>query len=406
MKRKSDILLIITLMILAGNLRAPITGIGTLVTIIQDDLGLSSTLAGLITTLPIIVFAVVSPFASSVSRRIGLWKTIMAGLLFIFAGQIIRASTNTLGMFLGTAIMGVGIAIGNVLLVSLIKLYFPDKLGPVTSMYSTSMALIASVSIGISAPIAVGTGNSWRIALAVWIILALCSIVLWVFQKNGAKKVPDEALKAVPDVLTAECNSRRQPGKLSIYRSVLAWQFAVFMGLQSLLFFSITAWIPAILQSRGYTIEQAGFMALFLQLVSIPATFIVPFLITRQKTQCKLVFLFCSVFLVGFVLFFFAKNTTVHYISIICIAIGMGPGISFGNMFISLRTRSAEQAAALSGMGQSLGYTLAAVGPVFIGFIFDLTQSWTIPIIFLMVSVVILMITGMLAGRDRYVFDV
>ncbi len=387
--------MLFTLTILAANLRACITGVGSLIPIIRADLGLSNTLAGLITTLPLLVFAAVSPAAAQFSRRFGFGRAVLFGLLALFLGEGIRSYTNTLGLFLGTALMALGITIGNVLLVSLIKFLFPDRVGSVTGIYSTSMALSACVSIGISVPVAVGLGLGWRNALSMWMILAFFSIVLWISQMPRLKEAPAETL---PD-------AEETKPKRSVYRSKLAWQFAAFFGFQSLLFYSLTAWVPSILQSRGFTVEQAATVAFLLQLFNLPSTLLVPILCARYRDQRLPLLVFSLLFLTGTTLFLFSGKSVLTYISIIIAALGMGSGLGFGNLFISLRTRNAQEAAALSGMGQCLGYLFAAAGPVFLGFLFDLTGSWTLPLLFILCCILLMSYFGLKTARDRFLFD-
>jgi CP family cyanate transporter-like MFS transporter len=258
------------------------------------------------------------------------------------------------------------------------------------------MALSASISIGISVPVADGLGDGWRNALSMWMILAALSIVLWLIQMPQLNQASAPA-QPEPD--------RQSAGKArSVYRSRLAWQFAAYFGLQSLLFYSLSAWIPSILQSRGYTVEEAATIAFILQLFNLPSTFLVPILCARCRDQRLPVLVFCSLFFTGTVLFLFAGKATLTYVSILIAALGMGSGLGFGNVFISLRTRTAQEAAALSGMGQSMGYLLAATGPVLLGFLFDQTGSWMLPLLFSVVCILLMGFFGLKTARDRYLF--
>jgi len=257
-KAASRKLLLAAIVGISFSLRAPITSIGSLAGLIHEDLGVSNGFVGFITTLPLIAFAVCSPFISKVSDRLGIGKTMLAGLIAIVAGGVLRAYTGTIGLLIGTALIGVGISVANVLIPSIVKLKFPERIGIVTGIYITSMAIFASVGAGVSYPLA-KAGLGWESASVVWAGIAFLAIFAWFPQRKLGTHA--EAIAALLKNKTARSASDpkmqcgRQSGgagkRKNIWKSPLAWYITLFFGLQSLNFYSLTAWIPSILQGNG-----------------------------------------------------------------------------------------------------------------------------------------------------------
>lgn len=388
MKKTDSFLVIIGILFISFNLRAPITAVGSIVEMIQVEYALSSVAAGLITTLPLIAFAIVSPFVAKISAKIGHSKTMMIGLLLILVGEICRSYTGVVGLFAGTVIIGTGIAIGNVIIPSIIKMYFPGKVGMITSIYTSGMCIFAAVGAGVSVPLAKGVNLGWKNALASWFVLTVLTILIWLPQLFKKQQIS---------------NIQKTSGKTSIWKSGLAWWVTLFMGTQSLLFYSLVAWLPTIVISKGMSDSFAGNMALLFQLMAIPATLLVPVLCDKFKDQRILVAVTCAIYAGGMICFLFGQTSVVITIAVICMAIGMGGSISLSIAFISLRSPNSARASELSGMSQSAGYLFAALGPIVTGLIFDIQSTWTIPLIIFIVLIVFLAVCGMYAGRNKTV---
>lgn len=383
-------LLIIGIIFVAFNLRPAITAVGPIIGLIRTDLGISNGGAGFITTLPLLSFAVFSILAPSIGRVLGNERTIFLGLLVLFFGIIIRSMGFTNTLFLGTLLLGVGVAIGNVLLPSILKSKFPEKFGILTSTYTTSMSTFAALGSGISIPLAQGMGLGWQKALGIWAVVAIMTMIIWIPQLRQKR----ESQNASKTGLSTN---------MALWRSSLAWQVTLFMGLQSFLFYCSVAWLPEILESRGMNLSFAGWMVSLMQLIGLPTTFFAPVLAGRFQNQKGIVLVICSFYFAGTLGLIFGAAHWLLVISVISIGIAQGASISLALTLIGLRTKGAKQAADLSGMAQSVGYLLAAIGPSLIGFIVDHTHSWTIPLVILVVVIVLMMVTGVGAGRDRYV---
>ncbi len=383
-------LLVAGIVLVAFNLRPAITSVGPLVGMIQEDVGLAHWSAGLLMSFPLLIFAAMSSIVPKLANRLTNEKTLLVGLISLLIGIGIRSIPMTFFLFAGTLFIGLGIAIGNVLLPAVVKDKFPHKFGLMTSVYSTSMGLIASLASGVSVPLAKDLNLGWQGALIVWGLPAALAILLWIYllkfnhgNHGGIKKISSSSN--------------------GMWRSPLAWQVAIFLGFQSFLFYVTISWLPEILHSHGMSMGTAGWMLSFTQLVGLPASFFIPVIAGRYRSQIWIAFMLGMCSVVGYGGLLFGSSQSILIVSIILIGIALGGNFPLALSYIGLRSRNVNQAAALSGMTQSYGYILAAVGPLFIGYLFDKTHLWTIPLIALIVISVVVMVFGMLSGRNRYV---
>lgn len=383
------ILLAVGIIFVAAALRAPFTSVGPLLGMIRDDLGLSSTLAGAITTLPLLAFALLSPFAPQLARRFGTANVLMLALLALSTGILIRSGAGAVMLYAGTAVIGLSIAVCNVLLPGLIKGKFPERIGLMTGVYTVSMNICAAAASGISVPLAQHAGFGWRGTLALWFAVAALATIFWIPQMRNRTKGS-----------TAD----HKPSSIRIWRSPLAWQVTLFMGLQSLLYYVLIAWFSVILSERGMSSSHAGWILSLMQLAQLPFTFFVPLWAGRMKNQRSLVIITSILFMIG-ILGVWLGSTA--WMAVWAIGIGIAGGFAFGlaMMFFSLRTRSTQEASELSGMAQSVGYLLAAMGPALFGLLHDVTHSWNVPLALLAVASVLLFMAGLGAGSSRFVGD-
>lgn len=385
---KTTWLQVLGIIVIASTLRSPLTSVGPIISYIQDGLHISNVLAGFITTIPLIAFAIVSPFVPKISRRLGMERTLLFSTVLLGVGIIIRSLGTTSLLLLGTALIGVAIAFGNVLLPSLIKLKFPFQFGLLTAFYTVAMNISASLAAGVSYPIA-GTGLGWKGALGCWALFAIIAIFIWLPQTKKSD-------------LELGSGSSEQKLETPLLKSPLTWTVTLSMGLQSLLFYTTAAWIPAMLQAQGMSANNAGWMFSIMQFSQMPMTFLIPILAGRRRDQRPLVALFGAFYFIGFGgLLLGLTSLTLLWM----ILLGLAGGASFGlvMMFFSLRTHTAYEAAELSGIAQSIGYLLAAVGPVFYSYLHDATNSWGIANILYIVTAICLIFSAMHAARDGYV---
>lgn len=388
-RKSASLMLIIGIIFIAANLRAPLTSVGPLVKFIRDNLHISNTLAGMITTLPLFAFALFSPIAPRLGRKFGVELVLLLSVIFLTVGIILRSLSGVAGLFIGTAIIGLAISVANVLIPSLIKRDFLEKIGVMTGVYSISMNTFGAIASGISVPIATRLGLKWSGALGIWGILSFISIILWLPQVKRNDERVSEGYKTVSS-------------NVNLWKSSLAWQVSLFMGLQSLVFYSMVAWMPEILMQKGMSSNRAGWMLSLMQLALIPFTFIVSVLAGRRSNQRSLVISGCLFILIGILGLLYGSSQFV-FLWIIILGIGGGFAFSLSMMFFSLRTENSNEAAQLSGMAQSFGYLLAAFGPILFGFLHDVTNGWKVPLQALIGITALLFIFGLGASRNRYV---
>jgi CP family cyanate transporter-like MFS transporter len=379
--RARTLLLILGIMLVAANLRAAITGLGPLIGTIRSQTDLSNSITGMLTALPLLAFAILSPLAPKIARRIGIETTLLISLVVLTIGIIVRSAPSVTTLFIGTLIIGLAIAVGNVLLPSLVKRDFPGQVGMMTGAYSVSMNVFGALASGISVPLSIGAGFGWRGSLVSWAFLAGLAVLCW---------LPQLRYRHIPEI----------PVKRgSIWRSTLAWQVTLFMGLQSLMFYINATWLPVLLHERGMSIISAGWMLSVMQFVSLPVSFIVPILAGRWQNQRGLVVVTVLSHLIGYI-GLMCGPAALTWLWIVCIGMALGASISLALAFFGLRAHDAGQSAELSGMAQSIGYLLAAVGPILFGLFHDLTHTWSISLMILVIASVLLLFVGLGAGRN------
>ncbi|MCP9291539.1 CynX/NimT family MFS transporter [Gracilimonas sediminicola] len=381
-------LLISGIILIALNLRPALASVGPLIAEIRESTGLSNSLLGLLTTLPLIAFGLVSMLTTLFTRRFGIEKTLFGALILLTIGILARLIQSPVALFGGTLMLGIAIALGNVLLPSLVKRDFPDKSGPLTSLYSSMMGIGASLAAGLSVPISKGMGLGWRYTLALWSLPAFIALLIWIPQ------------------LRYNTNSSR----LSSFRKALkkmagsatAWQVAVFMGLQSLAFYVILAWLPDILQSRGLSESYSGWMLSLSQGTGVLGTLLIPYFAGKKSNQQSIVWML--ILMEGVCLAALMLTDTFGvavWVSVLGFALGGSFGLAL--LFIVLRSHDTQEATELSGMAQSAGYILAAIGPILIGALYDLTGNWNVPLGFLLGVLVIKAGFGHFAGKPKKV---
>jgi len=382
------ILTVVGIILIAANLRAAITAVGPLIGDILHTTGLSGTTAGMLTTLPLIAFAILSPITPKLARQFGMEKTLFIGLLVLSLGILLRYFPSTIFLFVGTALIGSAIAVGNVLLPSLIKRDFAHNIGIMTGAYSLSMGIFAALASGLSVPIAHGLQVGWRGSLFSVVFLSIVATLIWIPQLHSLHIPQKSSIDKVS-------------GK-SIWRCPLAWQVTLFMGLQSLAFYVSISWLPAILIDRGYSAESAGWILSLMQFVSLPVSFIVPMIAGRSRNQSGLAALVSLLGMIGFTGLLLG-NDALLFLWIMFIGLGQGGSISLALTMFALRAPNVMVSAELSGMAQSIGYTLAACGPILFGFLHDVTNDWNPSLLGIIAVIFLQLLVGLGAGKDAYV---
>lgn len=381
---KQGVLLFTGILMIATTLRVTFTGAAPLLDTIRADYGLTTAQTGMLTTLPLLAFALVSPLAAGIARRLGMERSLFAAMLLICAGIAIRSLPSPALLFVGTAIIGCGIAMGNVLLPGIIKRDYAGQVAKLTGAYSVTMGAAAALGSAVIVPLSL-MGAGWHGALLMLMAFPLLAMLLWLPQLRVAKP--------------ASLSSSPVTQSRGIWRSPLAWQVTLFLGINSLIYYVVIGWLPAILISHGYSESGAGSLHGLLQLATASPGILVPLILHRLRDHRALavvVALLCAVSSAGFWLW---PDQAVLWT--LMFGFGSGGTMILGLTFIGLRASSAHQAAALSGMAQSVGYLLAACGPPLMGKIHDTSDSWQIPLIACAILSVLMALFGAWAGRDR-----
>jgi len=381
-----NILLIAGIIFVSLNLRPALASVGPLIGAIRDTTGLSNTLLGLLTTLPLIAFGLISTLTPLVTRRLGIEGTIAAALVLLTGGLLLRVIPVDAALFGGTLLAGIAIAFGNVLLPSIVKRDFPNHTGVMTSVYSGVLGLGSTLAAGISVPMAFNFNWGWHWALGGWAAVSVFTFFLWVPQLKDL---------TLPKHKKSFLQSLKDLGS-----STNAWYVALFMGLQSLGFYVILAWLPEILQDRGLSAATAGWMLSLSQGMGVLGSIVLPFWAERLKDQRKLIWL---LLIMEFISLFGLLSPEPYLVELWVSLIGFSLGGSFGLalLLIILRSPDTETATELSGMAQSIGYLLAATGPIIFGALHDLSKNWFIPLIFLFATGICKLLMGLGAARPQ-----
>ena len=382
-KQTNKVIILLGIIFLGMILRTPITSVGAIIGPLKNLLEINNTVAGLITTIPLIAFAIFSPLVAKISNKIGLEKTIFLATIVASIGLLLRFYINTSVFFVTTFIIGVGITVGNVLLPGLTKKYFPENLGVMTGFYAVVMNVSASIAAGISYPILNtnigGEKFSTGLAVNIWLIISVLNIVIYAIITKNSKSE-----RIVKD---------KKTGVTGYLKSLKMWSVMLSMGLQSALFYCSVSWFAEIMISKGFTPSEAGLLLSISQFAQFPSTFLVPVL--AEKIKNKLIIpIFITLgyvaSLIGMV--YIQGNFALMTIYIVLFALAGGGSFSYVMYLFSAKSKNEEEAADISGLAQAGGYWLAAIFPPLLGYVRDVL-NWDVAIYILIVTASLLFIT-------------
>ncbi|MEU5566513.1 MFS transporter [Micromonospora musae] len=376
-------LTLLGVVLLALNLRAAIAGLAPLLPDVRLELGLGSGTAGLLTTLPVLCFGLISPFAALLGRRIGVQRSLLMAMLVIIAGSLVRAAPGIWWLLAGTVLIGAGITVGNVLVPSAVKQDFSQRQGAVTALTTAALTGGAALAAAVTAPLA-HTGLGWRGALLVVGAPAAVAALVWLPQLRRRHVAPPLRL-----------------GDTAVLRSPVTWALAAFMGMQSLTYYAMLAWLPTLLRDGGVSAADAGWALALFNLLGIATAVLTPTLAARRGDQRGLGLLVCLTWAACLLGLLAAPSGYLVWATIGGLAQGAGIGLAL--TLLVLRARTPESARDLSGTVQSVGYLLGATGPVLVGVLHDGSGGWTFPLTALCVAVAAMAVAVLGAGRDRQV---
>lgn len=390
--RWSKWFLLSAVLLLAFNLRPAVTSLGAVLSDVSADLSLSPTLAGLLTTLPVVCFAVFGASAASFARRVGPRHVLVGSLSAVVVGSVLRVIGDSAVLFTIASVVALaGMATGNVLIPAIVKARFPNRIGLVTAAYTTILAIGTTVPGALTVPISEATG-SWRYGLGTWACTAVIALLPWLFLARGERPMA-----------ASTAGGQRRLTMRDLAHSPIAWALALYFGLQSTQAYVAFGWLAQIYRDAGLDAAYAGFLMSLLPIAGIPMSLAIPTIAARLPDQ-RLVVLGCGIsYVLGYVGLLIAPASAAL---LWVLLIGLGGGaFPLSLTMIGLRARSSEVTVRLSGFAQSVGYLLAAAGPLTVGALYGATGGWTIPIGLLLALVVPQVIAGMFAGRPGYVDD-
>ncbi len=386
--RWQRVLVLVGIVVLGFNLRPAAVSIGPVLDEIRSTLGMSGTTAGILTTLPVLAFAAFGALAPELARRAGVHRVTLVSLVAVVVGLGTRARTDQIWLFLLMSFVALaGMATANVLLPSLVRLHFPTRVGLVTSLYTTSMAIGLTAASVLTVPISEQLG-SWRWGLLAWAVTAVVAALPWLGLVRH-----DRSLAATPHTVRLR----------DVARTRLGWAMATFFGLQSLQAYSIFGWFAQVYRDAGFSATTAGLLLGVITAMSIPLSFVIPSLAARLHSQTWLILALGACYPVGYIGLILAPAEGAWLWAVM---VGIGASIfPLVLTLIALRARTSEGTAALSGFTQSVGYLIAAVGPLGIGVLYDATGGWTVPLSVMCVLVLGQIAAGLLVARPSYIED-
>ena len=392
-KKYPLVILFLSIIFTAALLRSTIVIVGPISEIIIFDLKISATNFGLITTIPLIVFALSSASIPFIASKGGLINTLIGGLLLIMIGSLLRSIESYNILLIGTIFVGFGISISNVLIPALIKEYAGEHRAIFTSSYLCMQNIMASVASGIAFFIAINV--SWSFLMLIWIVPAIIAITLWFKYKKDTK-----ATNSSKNLSFAAWSIIK-----SLLKSKYAWALSMIMGLQSVLYYTSVTWLPKIALDNEFSQEFISFLMISFQLSPLPALFLVPILVKKIKQDSYMVLLAGIIILIGAVLLRMTQSESLFLFATVLVSLGTGISFAWVVAIITNRSKDSQQASSLSAMSQTIGYSLAAIGPWLGGLLVDLTSDSKMITIFMLIIGLVLMVTSIYLYLTRHKFS-
>jgi MFS transporter, CP family, cyanate transporter len=377
----------VAVVLAALNLRPAVTSVGAVLDEIRGSLGASATWGGVLTTAPGLCFALAGSTAPWVARRIGLPAAVSLSLALLTGGLVVRVLDGQFAVLGGTLVATAGIALANVLIPVVVKNAFSTRIGLMSGLYTGALQTGGALGSAVTPPVGAALGG-WRQGLGSWAVLAGLALVLWLVAAR-TRPAP------------VETGDTPHPRGRSLLGNPLAWTITLFFGLQACMAYIVMEWLPEVFMDAGVSRGDAGLLVGICSVIGLPVSLILVPMAARSRGQ--------SWWIVGLVLFglvgvvgVMTAPSAEPLLWSICLGAGMSV-FSLAITTITLRARTGEDTSRLSAMAQGFGYLLGALGPFLFGLLHDLTGSWTVPFVLLLVSSTGQLVFGWLAGRPRYV---
>lgn len=372
-----NILVVITI---ALNLRAPITSIGPMIEYIQEHYKINSALAGMLTTLPLIAFGLISFFVAYFSQI----KALFFALILIVFGEFIRSYWGNIGLFSGVFLIGAGIAIANVLLPSFVKEKFAKNAYKIMGLYGSIIGLSSIAGVALSLPLL----KIFEVpqAMFFWVVLALIALIFY-FPHLKNKRLLRPKKKSI--------------NKINLFLNLTAWKVTIVMGLQSFLSYSLFAWLSVMISEKGFGIDFGSNVLLLSQIIGMPVAFLLPVVLSKLRTHAKsfVIVLLGFLYVLSFILVFFCDVKLVLLLAAIFLGFASSGVFTISLLFIAIKSSNSFIAAKLSAMSQGIGYLIAAQAPWIIGMLHDSFGNFTLGFVMLIIVAIILNIFVFLAYK-------
>lgn len=390
-------LLVVGIVLAALNLRPAITSLGALLEEVRDGLGMSGSVAGLLTSVPPLCFAVFGVTAPRLARRFGAGAVVCAGMVAIGTGLLIRPyAGGTVAFLATTALALMGIAVSNVLMPVIVKRWFPDRVGSMTGLYSMALAMGTATAAAVTVPLTGALGGNWQSGLALWAALAAAAVLPWlpfVRERRGTRAGRPAAREG------------DGPGTppLHVTRSRTAWALAVFFGLQATAAYITMGWMAQIFRDAGVPAGKAGLLLAVTMVMGVPLAFVIPRLATRLPHQGPIVLALGVSGLAGYAGLYLAPAAGAWAWAVL---LGVANcAFPLALTMVGMRARTGAGVAQLSAFAQSTGYLISIPGPLLVGVLYQHSGGWGLPIALMAGLMIPQMAVGVLAGRDRTVED-
>ncbi|WP_205571305.1 MFS transporter [Streptomyces sp. YIM 130001] len=393
---------VIGIVLAAVNLRPAITSLGALLEEVRDGLGMSGSVAGLLTSVPPLCFALFGVAAPRLARRWGAGAVVCAGMIAIALGLAIRPFIGgTPGFLAASALALMGIAVSNVLMPVIVKRWFPDRVGTMTGLYSMGLAAGTSLAAAVTVPVTDALGGDWQLGLGVWALLAAVAVVPWLPLVRN-RGLGDAAGSAAPRTGTTPKSGTPKPDAggdgLRITRSGTAWALAVFFGLQATGAYVTMGWMPQIFRDAGVSAGTAGLLLAVIMAMGVPLAFVIPRLAVGMRNQGPIVLTLGISGLIGYAGLYLAPAGGAWVWALL---LGLSNcAFPLALTMVGLRAGSSAGVAKLSAFAQSVGYLLSIPGPLLVGVLYQHSGGWGLPIALMAGLMVPQIVVGIFAGRE------
>ncbi|MFD7129412.1 MULTISPECIES: MFS transporter [Streptomyces] len=398
-------LIAVGLVLAALNLRPAITSLGALLEEVREGLHMSGSVAGVLTSVPPLCFAVFGVMAPRLARRFGAGAVVCAGMAAIAAGLVIRPYIgSTAGFLAASALALMGIAVSNILMPVIVKRWFPDRVGTMTGLYSMALALGTALAAAVTVPVTGALGGNWRTGLAVWAVLAAVAVLPWIVLVRDRTPAPGLPAPA-PAASGPSASGRAAPEApaLRITRSRTAWGLACFFGLQATAAYITMGWMPQIFRDAGVSAGTAGLLLAVTMAMGVPLAFVIPRVASRLKQQGPIVVALGLCGLIGYGGLYLAPAAGAWAWALLLG--GANCAFPLALTMIGMRARSGAGVVRLSAFAQSTGYLISIPGPLLVGVLYQHSGGWGLPIALMAGLMIPQMVAGILAGRDRTIED-